>query len=115
MGAAAAAGFALPRQLSSSVAVDYFRARSAQADTKQQPALGIADIDAVIVGITFNGERCHEELALRFGTPERGAIVRELDPIVIAYTVGPEIPVEIIARHGQAFRCKKNGRRERPS
>ena len=112
---AAASGFALPRQLSSSVAVDYFRARSAQADTKQQPALGIADIDAVIVGITFNGERCHEELALRFGTLERGAIVRELDPIVIAYTVGPEIPVEIIARHGQAFRCKKNGRRERPS
>lgn len=87
--------------------MDYFRARSAQADTKQRPAIGIADVDAIIVGITFNGERCHEELALRFGTLERGAIVRELDAVVIAYTVGPEIPVEIIARHGKLSGAKK--------
>ena len=95
--------------------MSYSQGRSAEANTKQRPVIGIADVDATICGITFNGERRHEELALRLGTLERGAIVRELDPVVIANTVGPEIPVEIIARHGQAFRCKKNGRRERPS
>ena len=84
-----------------------FPGESAQADTKQRPVIGIADVDAVIVGITFNGERCDEELALRLGTLERGAIVRELDPVVIANTVGPEIPVEIIAGHGKLSGAKK--------
>ena len=84
-----------------------FPGESAQADTKQRPVIGIADVDAVIVGITFNGERCHEELALGFGTLERGAIVRKLDAIVIAYTVGPEIPMEIIARHRRLSVSKK--------
>jgi hypothetical protein len=68
--------------------VDCFRARSAQADTKQRSAIGIADLDAVVVGVTFNGERRYEEFALCFRTSERRIIVRELDTIIIVDAVG---------------------------
>ena len=87
--------------------MDYLRARSAQADTKQRLAVGIADLDAVVVVVTFNGERRYEELALRFRTPERRIIVRELDTIIIVDAVGSQIPMEIIARHSRLSGEKK--------
>jgi hypothetical protein len=55
---------------------------------KQRSAIGIADLDAVVVGVTFNGERRYEKFALRFRTSERRIIVRELDTIIIVDAVG---------------------------
>src|SRR3954468_22860715 len=76
-------------------------------DAKQHLALRVAHLNAAILMEVLNQESGHEQLALRLGTLARRIIVGELDAIIVADAVGPDIPVEVITRQGKPSRCTK--------
>src|SRR3954468_8998806 len=70
-------------------------------DAKQHLALRVAHLNAAILMEVLNQESGHEQLALRLGTLARRIIVGELDASIVANAVGPDIPGEVVERHGK--------------
>ena len=76
-------------------------------DAKQHLALRVAHLNAAILVEVLNQESGHEQLALRLGTLARRIIVGELDASIVADKMSPDIPGEVVARHGKPSRCTK--------
>jgi hypothetical protein len=70
-------------------------------------ALRVAHLNAAILMEVLNQESGHEQLALRLGTLARRIIVGEIDASIVADAMSPDIPGEVVARHGKPSRCTK--------
>ena len=75
----------------------------------------VTHLNAAILIEVLNQESGHEQLALRLGTLARRIIVGELDASIVADAMGPDIPGEVVERHGKFPGARKNGPQERPS